>query len=98
MAVTLNQFQGIVNGLSKILGINTPAGNPSLDEVAVNSSAISNITYNTTTQVLSVVFKESGIEYFYTPVDDQTANDFINASSIGKFFNREIKGNYIYWR
>jgi hypothetical protein len=85
-----------IKGLSKILGI-SEVGN-SLDEVDVSSSAIDTITYDNYTKVLTVRFAESGSEYSYALVSDEEANAFINAASIGKFFNREIKGSHIFWK
>jgi hypothetical protein len=89
-------FNLIKSGLSKILAIRE-AGK-SLDDVDVSSTAIDTISYDYVTRILTVKFLESQSEYSYAMVDEGAADSFINAASIGKHFNREIKGNYIYWR
>jgi len=70
----------------------------SLDEVDVDSSAIDTITYDSFTKILTVKFLESQSEYSYALISDEEANNFINSNSIGKFFNREIKGSHIFWK
>lgn len=86
----------IRKGLSKILGIQETS--KSLDEVSVSSSAIDEVAYDYVTKICTIKFLESQSEYSYFSIDEETVNRFINSASIGKFFNQEIKGNYIYWR
>lgn len=89
-------FANVVKGLSKILAIRESG--KSLDDVDVSSSAIDTISYDYYTKILTIKFLESQSEYSYAMIDEATANSFINSASIGKYFNSEIKGNYIYWR
>ena len=61
----------------------------------VTSSNISAIGYDPKTKLLEVVF-HSGRTYQYEGVPASVVDDLENASSIGKYFNENIKGVYHY--
>lgn len=61
----------------------------------VNSSMISYIEYDEEDFTLFVEFK-SGVEFKYENVSKETYNDLICASSVGRYFAKNIKDNYEY--
>ena len=64
----------------------------------VESSAISEIGYEKYTETLLIRFKESGVLYAYFEVPQSIYEKLINAESIGKSFNQDIKDIYDYER
>lgn len=60
-----------------------------------DSSMITSSTYDETTKVMTVEFK-NGTEYEYTGVEPDEYSNFIDASSQGKYFLENIKGKYAY--
>jgi hypothetical protein len=63
-----------------------------------NSTAFTEISYSHSELVLSVVFRNSGVRYYYYDVSPEVWNSFKNADSKGGFFNSDIKGYYEYKR
>lgn len=61
----------------------------------VVSSNIHEIGYDNATKTLVVSF-HNGSTYEYIEVPPQLVNDFIVASSKGRFLNDKIKGNFKY--
>ena len=61
--------------------------------VEVQSSVFLAIGYEPISQTLRVVFN-SGTEYRYTGVPIQVYQDFSNAESMGREFNRSIRNRY----
>lgn len=61
----------------------------------VKSSNVVAIGYDKENKILEVEFKSGGV-YAYRTVEESVYNDLVAAESIGKFFLREIKGNYPY--
>ncbi len=61
--------------------------------VQVNSSSISDIEYDTKTQVMTVIF-QNGRKYEYENVPANVHEQFTHAPSIGIFFNKNIRDNY----
>ena len=61
----------------------------------LNSSAIRRVTYNPKTQKMNVQFVGTGKQYTYVGVPEDVYDDFVNSSSAGKFFNDNIKDDYI---
>ncbi len=59
-----------------------------------NSSCFSNIGYDSLHNVLILTFRDSGASYLYREVPESVWNDLCAASSMGKFYNASIKGNY----
>ena len=62
----------------------------------VDSRAIKSIGYNEDKQVLEVELLESGRVYQYRNVPLEEYFDFIDAKSLGEYYNREIKEKYEY--
>jgi hypothetical protein len=61
----------------------------------VNSSLIKAIGYNSLTEQLSVVLKNSpSIAYNFSGVSCSTANQLVEAPSKGQFFNTNIRGRF----
>jgi hypothetical protein len=63
----------------------------------VESSAIDTIGYSTSYQILFVRFITS-YEYHYFEVPRTVFEDFLHAPSKGRYFNKEVKGQYRYQR
>ena len=61
----------------------------------LDSSAIRRVTYNPKTQKMNVQFVGTGKQYTYVGVPEDVYDDFVNSSSAGKFFNDNIKDDYI---
>lgn len=59
----------------------------------VDSSAFDQVGYSERTQTLDVLFDNSGW-YRYTKITPSLFRDFINAESLGGFYNDYIKGQY----
>jgi len=64
----------------------------------VESASIEAIGYDRRTRELYVRFVESGHTYVYRGVEDEVFEKFLCAGSKGNYFNREIKGEYSYYR
>jgi len=62
---------------------------------SVNSSNISQIGYDQSKSALIVRFN-NGAYYKYEDVPEQTYNNFITASSVGKYFQSYIRNVYAY--
>lgn len=62
----------------------------------VDSSAIKSIGYNEDKQLLEVELLESGKIYQYKEVPLEEYFDFMDAKSLGEYYNREIKAKYDY--
>jgi hypothetical protein len=60
---------------------------------AVNSSVIKTLGYDDRNNVLEVEF-HTGRVYQYFGVPPAVYNDLLNASSIGEFYNRQIRNEY----
>jgi lysyl-tRNA synthetase class 2 len=60
---------------------------------AVQSSVIASVGYDFKTLTLGIEF-HSGRVYSYQPVPDYVYHSLLMAPSLGKFFNRRIKGRY----
>ena len=62
----------------------------------VTSSAIKSIGYNEDKQILEVEILETGriYKYFNVPLDEYM--DFLDAKSLGEYYNRVIKVKYEY--
>ncbi|HEX8549891.1 MAG TPA: DUF87 domain-containing protein [Cytophagaceae bacterium] len=60
-----------------------------------DSSTISRVSYDPTSQTLEIQFHRSG-NYQYFDVSEQTWSDFKNASSFGQYFNLNIKNTHLF--
>ena len=58
--------------------------------VKVNSSAISEVSYDKETQILRIQFVR-GAEYDYPNVPEYVFHNLVSAPSVGKYFNQHIK-------
>lgn len=63
--------------------------------IEVNSSTISQVGYDSSSQILAVKFK-TGAVYEYLEVPQEIYNFVINSDSVGKALNAEVKGVYEY--
>ncbi|MFT6502600.1 MAG: hypothetical protein ACJASQ_002727 [Crocinitomicaceae bacterium] len=66
-----------------------------MNRVSVQSSNISSIGYDASSQTLQVQFN-SGDVYEYYSVPPSEHSGLMNASSHGKYLNANIKGSYDY--
>lgn len=62
----------------------------------VQSSQISFIGYDYTTEQLHVTFKNTGSTYAYLNVPQHVYDSLMTSSSIGKDFSSKVKDNYKY--
>lgn len=69
----------------------------SLNWISVNSTNVSALAYDDTSQTLSVEFK-AGNRYQYFDVPRSTFEECLNASSVGRYFNANIKNRFRYAR
>lgn len=66
--------------------------NEDIPWIPVESSNINMVRYNHKTKGLEIWFHNGSI-YGYTPVTNEGYQDFINAESLGKYFNNHIRNN-----
>lgn len=64
-----------------------------MDRISVRSSNIRSVGFDASSSTLEVEF-ESGSVYQYFDVPKDVYEDFMNASSLGKFSQKDIKGKY----
>jgi hypothetical protein len=62
----------------------------------VSSSTIAAIGYDPDARELYVQFHSPPGTYRYYPVEASVFEDFVRAASKGDFFNRNVKGRFIY--
>lgn len=60
----------------------------------VDSSCFSEVGYASDTETLYVRFKDSGSLYRYDEIPSNIYRSLMNAESIGKYYNSDIKGKY----
>lgn len=59
-----------------------------------NSTCFSSVGYDKYAEILVVVFRDSGKVYYYEDFTQSDWDDFIAASSLGSYYNKNIKGYY----
>ncbi|HAX79943.1 MAG TPA: KTSC domain-containing protein [Cyanobacteria bacterium UBA11372] len=59
----------------------------------VDSTMANSIGYDPDRQLLQIEFKNGSV-YEYEGVDEETWEDLLETNSPGRYYNREIKGNY----
>lgn len=64
-----------------------------MERASVSSSNIAAVGYDSETKVLEVEF-HSGAVYQYLNVDESVYNDMLGSSSVGKYFNANVKDSY----
>jgi hypothetical protein len=62
--------------------------------VSVRSSAIRKIGYDSSTNRMYIDFEDSDPYYTYCRVPDNVFKDFINATSVGRYYHAYIKDRY----
>ena len=75
--------------LSKVLPNET-----NMKREPVESTAIKSIGYNEDKQILEVEILDTGRVYKYFNVPLEEYMDFLDAKSLGEYYNRVIKENY----
>lgn len=97
----LTNDERLRKGLIKLLGV-SDSKNPFgfVKETAyVASSCLSEVSYNATLSILTVVFVESGSRYSYYGVPESEYESLVTTlGSVGEQFNDDIKGSYPYLR
>ena len=68
-----------------------------MEQVPVDSSNIASIGYDPGSQTLQVEF-QGGSVYQYFDVPESVFQEFLSASSKGRFFHANIKGSFRYAR
>lgn len=66
-----------------------------MDRIAVDSSTIADVGYEQATMTLEVGFRNGSV-YQYFDVPETVYQEFMCASSKGKFLHANIKNNYRY--
>lgn len=61
-----------------------------------DSSNIEQFAYDEIEQELHIIFRSNGSHYVYSQVPEDIYNGLIKAESQGKYFNANIKHNYIF--
>lgn len=61
-----------------------------------DSTCFSRVGYDARNNMLIVVFRDSGTEYHYFDVPEDVWESFYDSTSLGRYFNANIKGNYAY--
>ncbi|HYD86274.1 MAG TPA: KTSC domain-containing protein [Vitreimonas sp.] len=64
-----------------------------MERLPVSSSNIAEIGYDQGAETLEVLFKNGGL-YHYFNVPPVEYEQLINATSVGSYFNHNIKGRY----
>lgn len=64
---------------------------------AVESTTVRSIGYDARSKVLEIEF-QSGMVYQYFDVPETVHEEFQGAESKGKYFNREIRDEYLFMR
>ena len=65
-----------------------------MERKEVDSSNLASIGYDPSNKILEVEFRDSGSVYQYYDVPQDIYDKLENASSIGKFFYKEIRGKF----
>lgn len=64
-----------------------------MERIAVNSSNLASIGYDSPSQTLEIEFNHGGI-YQYYDIPEQVHAELMNADSIGSYFNHNIRNSY----
>jgi hypothetical protein len=93
-------FLSFVKGLfgsdsSKITSISDQG---TKDYVNVVSTCLSDVAYDTATNILTVTFVESGATYDYFGVNESDYETLVQSGSVGGTYNAIIKYDYAYLR
>ena len=65
-----------------------------IKRMPVVSSALASAGYDAATQTLEIEFRESGSVYQYSKIPPELYEGLITAPSIGRYYNRSIKGRF----
>lgn len=65
---------------------------------SVDSTCLRRVEHDDSKERLTLEFRKSGAVYAYDGVTRRTATSLVNASSIGRKFNKSIRNNYPYER
>jgi len=69
-----------------------------MDHAPVDSTSLASVGYDRASAILEVQFRDSGDVYQYLDVPETTYRALLAAESLGRYFNREIRGRYEYER
>ncbi len=81
--------------IPKIENVPVPLSKPDLIETP-NSTCFEYVGYDVNDRLLCVIFRDSKMMYYYENVPYELWRDFVNASSLGGFYNEYIKPEYDY--
>lgn len=70
----------------------------SLEFTKVDSSCFSEIAYDEKNEIMVYRFKDSGALYYYYKITAMLYYDFLDSSSLGSYYERNIKGWYTCYR
>lgn len=71
---------------------------PKINREGVASSAIRSVGHDKASRTMDVEFRKSGAVYRYKDVSTRTANGLKGSSSVGRYFNRNVRGEYDFTR
>lgn len=66
-----------------------------MERIAVQSRDLALVGYDSDQQILEVTFRSGGV-YRYTGVPKNIVQEFLGSSSLGKYFNDNVKDSYPY--
>jgi len=75
----------------KAAGLNKPTP---IESSAVKSSNLKHVSYDSDRRELTIVFNYQNSRYVYSSVNKRVYTNLINATSKGKYFDRNIKDKY----
>jgi hypothetical protein len=64
----------------------------------VDSTSLASVGYDPSRAILEVQFRDSGDVYAYLDVPEATYRALLAAESLGRYFNREVRGRYEFRR
>lgn len=64
-----------------------------MEMTSVSSSNIAEVGYDDDTSTLGILFN-SGLLYYYSDVPKTVYEELLNAGSVGRYFNQNIRGVY----
>jgi hypothetical protein len=63
--------------------------------IAVDSTSLETIAYDPDREILEIGFRDQKV-YQYVRVPPRVHEDLLSAPSKGSYFNRQIRGHYLY--
>lgn len=91
--IPFNQFVSNVFASARATNITNIFSVGSVDVVDVNSTCLSDVSYDLNTKTLTVTFVKSGASYEYYGIPESVYEDLVNASSVGQEYVFSIRNS-----